>query len=135
MGKLVEHSYNSYIKEHLLNIRDKLILFKDYLYINNIFNSYLRQYHIVSITIDYIELLLKEHCLEQNKNISLIYKQIQLIYNDCGYECKLLVYDILKLCKYLISNDDYINHIFDNVKVLILLNTVELRNLHYGYDY
>lgn len=135
MGKEVELDYTNYIKIHIKNIKEKLILFKDYLYIHNIFNSYLRQYHIVSLTIDYLNLLLKETHLEDNKNISVIYKQIQLIYNDSGHECKMIVYDILKLCKYLISYDDYENHIFDNVKVLIILNTIDMRTANFGYDY
>lgn len=135
MGKEVTSSYTPYIKKYIKDIKDKLLLFKDYLHIYNIFNSYIRQQHIVSITIDYLELLLKENCLEQNKNIQIIYKQIQMIYNDSSYECKLVVFDILKLTKYLISHDDYINGIFDNVKVLIILNTIDIRNSHYGYDY
>ncbi len=135
MGKEVELDYTNYIKIHIKYIKEKLVLFKDYLYIHNIFNSYLRQYHIVSLTIDYLNLLLKETHLEDNKNISVIYKQIQLIYNDSGHECKMIVYDILKLCKYLISYDDYENHIFDNVKVLIILNTIDMRTANFGYDY
>jgi hypothetical protein len=47
----------------------------------------------------------------------------------------MIVYDILKLCKYLISYDDYKNHIFDNVKVLIILNTIDMRTANFGYDY